>query len=93
MSERRAIAAQASTSPALSGGPPGPLPRQLRSMSGQRMLQRIHAGGELYLARGGRVSCGGRAGRGLDQVKASGSGIRTLSRQAPAGQIGGSCVT
>ena len=38
-------------------------------MSGQRMLQRIHVAGELYRARGGRVSCGGRPGRGLDQVK------------------------
>ena len=42
---------------------PGPLPRQLRSMSGQRMLQRIHAAGELYLARGGRLSCSGRVGQ------------------------------
>ena len=48
---------------------PGPLPRQLRSMSGQRMLQRIHAAGELYLARGGRLSCSGQAGQAPDLTR------------------------
>ena len=61
VSDSRAIAAQASTSRALSGAGLGGPPVQLRSMSGQRILQRIHAAGELYLARGARLSCSGQA--------------------------------